>query len=451
MPFSLSMRILLIFIILCFLSKAAFANISLIRDSEIESFLQQLSDPLIKAANLQQRDVKIYIVNDDSINAFVAGGQNIFINTGLIQKFTTPDALIGVIAHEIGHIKAGHLVRASEGLNDAKKTLILSYLLGVGAIAAGSYDGGSALIMGGTHVASRMQQKYTRTQEEAADQYAIKFLDKINYPATGLINLLQYFASEFRPYADIIDEYALSHPISQKRIGLIKERSNSKSFSNIALNQILQPKMNVALAKLEGFTADVDFLLEKYQASDDNISKYILAISNHRRGNIKQAISLLNEIIESKNYFDLGFLYELRGQFLFEAGMSKESLISYSKAIKILSDDNSSLAKISFADAILASNILDQKLLELTLSYLLQAKYYEDFNPQLYLKLAKIYNKINKEGESYLALANYNLLLEEQDKAKKYASKAKEIYKANNNKSGLLRADDMLKISIEED
>ena len=151
-------KIKFLFIIICFFSNNAFANISLIRDSEIEDFVSQIVNPLLKVADLDPDNVSIHIVDDNSINAFVAGGQNIFINTGLITKFDNPDALIGVIAHEIGHIKAGHLARFNEGIDSAKKALMLSYLLGVGAIASGSYDGGSAMIRGGSHIANRINQ-----------------------------------------------------------------------------------------------------------------------------------------------------------------------------------------------------------------------------------------------------------------------------------------------------
>ena len=215
---------------------AAFADASLIRDAETEKFLHQLADPIFTAAGLNPHDIKIYIVNDMSINAFVSGGQNVFINTGLIRKFKTPDALIGVIAHETGHITAGHLARSSEGAKKAEGAMLLSYLLGIGAVVAGAPDAGTAIIMGGNQTAQRMYMKFTRTQEEAADQHAIAYLDKMSYPASGLITLLEFFETEMIGYKGQIDEYTLSHPVSKKRIELIKERTKDRNFSDKEIN-----------------------------------------------------------------------------------------------------------------------------------------------------------------------------------------------------------------------
>src|SRR3990167_8557881 len=171
----------------------AFANLSLIRDAETAKFLRALSQPIFKEAGLNSQNIKIYIVNDDSINAFVSGGQNVFINTGLIRKYNTPNALIGVIAHETGHITAGHLARSAEGAKEAQNAMLLSYLLGIGAAISGAPDAGAAVILGGSQSAQRLYMKFTRTQEEAADAHAIEYLDKMRYPADGLIKLLEFY------------------------------------------------------------------------------------------------------------------------------------------------------------------------------------------------------------------------------------------------------------------
>ena len=137
-------------------------NPSLIRDAETEKFLRELARPIFLAANLNPDNISIYIVNDNSLNAFVSGGQNVFINTGLIRKYATPDTLVGVLAHESGHIAAGHLARSKEGAESAQGAMLLSYLLGVGAALGGSPDAGLALIMGGSDSANRLYMKYTR-------------------------------------------------------------------------------------------------------------------------------------------------------------------------------------------------------------------------------------------------------------------------------------------------
>lgn len=430
-----------------FLPQNSFANISLIRDAETEKFLHDLTNPIFKAADLNAENIKIYIVNDDGINAFVSGGQNVFINTGLIRKFKTPDALIGVIAHESGHIAAGHLARSSEGEKEAQSAMFLSYLLGVGAAVAGSPDAGMALIAGGSQTAQRIFMKFTRTQEEAADQHAVAYLDKMHYPADGLVNLLEFFESEMIGYKDQLDEYLMSHPISRKRIGLIKTRTAEKNFSDKKINKKLQPEMDRVLAKLEGFIENPDNLLQKYKNQNDDVANYIKSIAFFRKGKADEALNLLNEII-IKNPKD-GFLFELRGEILFGSGRVEDSIISYNQAIKLLSGEDSTLAKISFSSSILALKKNDETLIKLAIKRLEEAKEIENENPFLFRQLASAYSKIGDEGRSLLALAELNLLTGDKEKCRKFAKEAKEKL-AKSEKMELLRADDLIELGKDD-
>jgi predicted Zn-dependent protease len=425
----------------------SFANVSLIRDAETEKFLRNLTNPIFKAADLNAENIKIYIVNDDGINAFVSGGQNVFINTGLIRKFKTPDALIGVIAHESGHITAGHLARSSEGEKEAQGAMFLSYLLGIGAAVAGSPDAGMALIAGGSQTAQRIFMKFTRTQEEAADQHAIAYLDKMRYPADGLVNLLEFFESEMIGYKDQLDEYLLSHPISRKRIELIKTRNAGKNFSDKKINQKLQPEMNRVLAKLDGFIENPDNLLQKYKNQNDDVANYIKSIAFFRKGKADEALKLLDEII-IKNPKD-GFLFELQGEILFGSGRVEDSIISYNQAIKLLPKEDSTLAKISFSSSILALKKNDKDLIGLAIKRLEEAKEIENENPFLFRQLAAAFSKINDEARSLLALAELNLLTGNKEKCRKYAKEAKEKFDKSA-KYELLRADDLIELGGEE-
>lgn len=427
-----------------FLAKNSCAEPSLIRDAETEKFLHSLADPIFKAADLNAKNIKIYIINDDSINAFVSGGQNVFINTGLIRKYSTPDALIGVIAHETGHIVGGHLARSKEGAADAEGAMMLSYLLGIGAIVAGSPDAGSALILGGSQTAERLYTRFTRTQEEAADQYAVKFLDRLSYPADGLVKLLEFFESQMIGYKDQIDEYLLSHPISQKRIDLIKARTADKHYSDKKTNQKLQRPMNLVLAKLEGFIDNPDYLLKKYQNDDGEIAIYVKSIALFKKGKIDESLNLLDKVI-AKNSTN-GFLFELRGQILFESGHVEDSIIAYNQSLKLLDREDSPLIKIAFASAILALKKNDAELINLAIKNLDEAKEAEDENPFLFKQLAKGYSKINDEGRSLLALAEFNLLIGNNDKCEKLAKEAKD--KLNKSaKIEFLRADDLIELA----
>ncbi len=429
-------------------SAAKAQGLSMIRDAQSEKFLQQLAAPIFASAKLDANNIKIYIVDDDEINAFVSGGQNIFINSGLIRKYKTPDALIGVIAHEVGHISAGHLARSGEGLEQANGAMILSYLLGAGAIAAGAPDAGVALIAGGSNSAQRIYAKYTRNQEEAADNHAIKYLEDINYPADGLLKLLEFFERQMIGYQGQIDEYLLSHPISKKRIEAIKFLTKDKKFSNKKINQILQPQMNLVLAKLEAFMDDAEIVLEKNRNQNDELSNYKKSIALFRKGKMAESLDLIDRIISKKNKGsqDLGFLLELKGQILFESGEVAEAAIFYDKAIKILDAKDSSQAKISFASAILSLVKNDKTLLKLALTRLEEAMIFEEENSFLFKQLANAYDKMSDEPRSLLALARYNLLIGDKEKCQKYAKLAKEKL-PKNSKSELLQAEDLIQDS----
>ncbi len=443
----------LAFLILIFLSGKAFtqdSGLSLIRDAQTEKFLRELSYPVFKAANLDPNNIKIYIVNDDSINAFVSGGQNMFINTGLIRKYNTPDALIGVVAHETGHIAAGHLARSGEGQEQAEGAMLLSYLLGAGAIVAGSADAGMALIAGGSNTAQRLYMKYTRNQEEAADGHAIEYLDKISYPADGLIKLLEFFEQEMVGYKGQIDEYLLSHPVSRKRIDVIKAKTAEKNFSDKKINQKLQGEMNVVIAKLEAFIENPEYILAKYHNNNSDLAKYEKSIALFRKGQWQKSLEILDALIAANSVGELPFLYELRGQILFESGKVDEATISYDKTIKMLKTEDSSQARIAFASAILSLKTNDKDLINLAIKRLEEAKPFEEDNGFLFRQLASAYDKIGDNGRSYLALAEYNLVIGNKEKCRKYLKLAKENL-PKTAKSELLHLDDISQLVKEDD
>lgn len=437
------MRLLLkttIFLVFCLFSLSSKAAIALIRDAQTEKFLRDLCRPIFLAADLKPDEIDIFIVNDSSINAFVSGGKKIFINTGLITKYNTPDALIGVIAHEVGHIKGGHIARSSEEMRRAGSTMLLSYLLGIGAFIAGSPEAGQGIILGGSNIAEKLYLKFSRTQEEAADRYALQYLSKIKYPAGGLIELLEFFHSQYRGYQGQIDEYAMSHPISSKRIDYLKHNAPN-GFSDRKINAELMPQMRWVLLKLEAFTRNPDEILQKYQKSSNISAKYAKSIAFFRQGRVKKSLKLLNQVILA--HPNDGFLYELQGQIEYESGLVKDSIISYQKAIKLLENRDSSQAKIYFSSAILALKSNDLKLIKLAIANLKSAQKYEQESPFLHKNLANAYHEIGEEGLSYAALAEYNFLIGQDKKALKYISTAKKHLKS---KIELLKLDDLEKI-----
>ncbi len=430
-----------------FFNSSCYAQFALIRDAQTEKFLRELCDPIFVSAKLNPDDISIYVVNDSTINAFVSGGQNIFINTGLIRKYETPNALIGVVAHEVGHITSGHIARSSEEIQSATTTMFLSYLLGIGAVIAGSPEAGQGIILGGSDFAQKLYLKFSRTQEEAADRHALQYLEKIDYPPSGLVELLEFFETQNRGYQGQINEYAQSHPISRKRIDYLKSNIKKKSDDK-KINQKLQPQMNIVLAKLEAFIDNPDLVIKKYENDESEIANYEKAIAFYRKGKTAQALELLDKIIlENKND---GFLYELKAQILYESNNVSEAILVYKKAIDLLSNRDSSQAKIYFATAILSLKNNDLSLIKMAIKNLKEAQKFENDNPFLFKQFANAYNKIGDEARSFAALAEYNFLVGDTEKAQKYGETAKEKFEENKNnnsaKSDLLRLDDLLEL-----
>jgi predicted Zn-dependent protease len=433
-------------IVIFFLAKNSYAEISLLRDAETERFLYEISQPIFIAAKLNPKNIKIYIVNDNSLNAFVMGGQNVFINTGLIRKYSTPETLIGVIAHETGHISSGHLARSSEKMQDAQSAMLLSYLVGIGAIIKGSPEAGQAIIFGGNQTAQRVYMKFTRQQEEAADNCAIEYLDKIAYPADGLIKILEFFKQETIGYQGQIDEYLLSHPVNQKRIDLIKTKNANKNYSAKRINQRVQKMMDRVLAKLEGFMDNPDSILEKYKNNHEDLANYKKSIALHRKGKSKEAFEML-DLYLNKNQQD-GFLLELKAQMLFESGKIEEAIIIYNQALKYLKKEDSSSIKISFAAAILSLKQDDSDLVNVAIKNLESAKELEEDNPMIFKYLASAYNKNKNETKSLIALAEFNFLLNKNEKCKTLAQLAKE-QSSKLDKEDIVRCDDLIELCKE--
>lgn len=367
-------------------------------------------------------------------------------------KFKTPDALIGVIAHETGHIAAGHIARSSEEMKDAGNAMLLSYLLGIGALISGAPDAGQAILLGGSQAAERMFLKYTRGQEEAADRHAAQYLAKLHYPANGLVELLEFFDHEMIGYKGKIDEYALTHPVSKKRIEYLKSNFVGTNFSDEEWNKKLQPKMDIILAKLEGFIESPDSLLKKYRNQNDDIAKYVRAVALHRKGESRRALKLLDEVI-AKNKQD-GFLYEVKAQLLFESGNVSDSILAYSKSINLLEPRDGASIKISFALAILTLPTNDYSLINLAIKRLKEAQAFEEDNPFLFREFASAYHKNGDEARSALAWGEYYFLTGDKEKARKYAKIAKEKFAEQKNqdaiKTDLVKLDDLLESAKDE-
>ena len=196
---------------------------SLIRDAEIEDTIRAYAAPLLEAAGLGEDAVRLYIVNDPNINAFVAGGPNLFLSSGMLTAAEEPGEIIGVLAHEIGHIAGGHLVRTRDAMENASAEMILATVLAAGAIIAGEGEVGSAILSGGQAIAQQSFLRYSRTQEQSADQAAVRLLERTGQSATGLLRMFQRLEERERLAISEVNSYASTHPLTRDRIRFIRD------------------------------------------------------------------------------------------------------------------------------------------------------------------------------------------------------------------------------------
>ena len=252
--------------VLVFNAQSATARgISMLRDAEIEDTIATYAKPIFAAANLDPTAVNIHIINDPTLNAFVAGGQRLFLNSGLILATENPNQLIGVIAHETGHISGGHLARTHEALRNARVQTILAMLLGAAAaVASGKGEAAAAVIAGGTGTAQRLFLKYSRTQEAAADQAALAILDATSQSATGLLEFFEILGHQDALLTESQDPYLRSHPLTRDRVATVSAHvAQSRHSAKPDPPKFIEAHKRVK-AKLFGFLYRPERTLRRY-------------------------------------------------------------------------------------------------------------------------------------------------------------------------------------------
>ena len=376
------------------------ANAGLIRDAEIESTLRLYADPIFQEAGIPPEDIRIFIIADPAINAFVAGGLNMFFHTGLIRNTKNPSELIGVIAHETGHIAGAHLSQLREKSNRALLGSILGVIAGAAAAAGGSANAAGGLILGGTQLSQRQLLSEIRVNESSADQAALTFLDALDISATGMLSLFETLRRNESGLPGSKDPYIRSHPLTTERITAMR---NHITASDIPAGQVPEDfNMRHArmLAKLVAFTESPDITLRLYPESDTSVAaRYARAIAAFRNQQLSVALSGMNALIkESPNdpYF-----YDTKAQMLFENGKLAEAEKAYARASTLKSD--SALILTDYAKTIIAQDTPSS--LPRAIALLERSREIDDSYSATWRELAIAYGKQGRLGLSYEALA----------------------------------------------
>ena len=307
---------------------------SILRDAETEALLRDISRPLIVAAGLQPENVKVVILGNPEINAFVAGGQIVYIHSGLFVSAENVNELQGVIAHELGHITGGHILRAQEGATQATGIMILSLLLGAAAIAAGAGEAGMGVIAAGQQAALGRFLSFTRVQESSADQAGATFLSRAGISGRGSIAFFERLQNlEFRMNIAQDNTYQRTHPVSGERIAALLQRYQSDPAWDRRTDPALEERFRRVRGKLSGFVDDPALVLRRYPMSDHSVqAHYARAYAYHRTGHPDEANAEVAALIAGAPH-DPYFL-ELQGQVLLESGHPTEAVTALREAVQ---------------------------------------------------------------------------------------------------------------------
>ena len=326
-------------------------SVSLIRDAEIEWVIRDWSEPIFRAAGLNPDAITVHLVDDRSLNAFVAGGQRIFINTGLLQRVRTPNELIGVIAHETGHIAGGHLARFHDATKNATATSILGMVLGAAAMIAGAPQAAGAALLGSQQIAQRSFLQFTRTQESSADQAAATYLQDTGQSVQGLVDFLGVLGDQEALLSSRQDPYVRTHPLSRERVSALENRAARQGQVR---PDSATDKLHLALiqAKLDGYLNGLQATLRKWPESDNSLpARYARAFAYYRSADMNRALPLVDSLIADQP--DYAFFHELKGQILLESGRVGDSIPPYRDAVRLAPQE--SLLQTGLAQALLAT------------------------------------------------------------------------------------------------
>ena len=328
---------------------------SVLRDAETEALLQDMAAPLVEAAGLEPGNVDIVLINDPSINAFVAGGQVVYLHSGLIQAADTANEVQGVIAHELGHITGGHIVRFSEGVSAATGITLLSLLLGAVAAAAGSGEAAVGIMQAGQRAALGRFLAFSRVQEASADAAGVKYLSEAGISGRGSLSFFGKLQNqEFRYGRSQDDEAAFTrtHPLSGDRIATLRESYQADPAWDAPGDAGLEARFQRAKAKLTGYLSEPKRVIQAFPLSRTDVpARYARAYAYHRDAQVELALAETEALVALDS--ETPYFLELQGQILLESGRPKEALAPLRKATELTS--NHPLIASVFGHALIAT------------------------------------------------------------------------------------------------
>jgi predicted Zn-dependent protease len=414
----------------------------LIRDAEIERTLKAMATPIFKAAGYRPNSINLFILNDRTLNAFVVNGSNMFLHTGLLETLETPEELLAVIAHETGHIAGGHETRRQITSRSARGPALLGLLVGIAAGVAGGGGAAAAAIAGSQSAVGRVLLRYNRSEEAAADQAALEFLDRANIDPSGMTNVLERFRGQEVFNIGRIDPFVLSHPLSTERLQLIERRvaeTAGKTFPPDADRAYWHGRMR---AKLAGFLDNPTQVLNRLEDEPETEEVlYSKAVALYRLPALPEALAATDRLIALRPADP--FFNELKGQILFETGHGEQAVPFYRNAVRFAPGEP--LLGAGLGRALLSLNRPDAD--AEALEVLQDARRHDLGDAAALRDLATAYSRAGNQGMASLATAERYALTGNIKDAMVHARHAAAAMPEGS--PGWLRAQDILSLNIE--
>lgn len=419
------------------------AGIPMIRDAEIEQLLRDYTAPIFRVAGLTDQNIHVVIIDDKSFNAFVMDAHRIFINVGALMQAKTPNQVIGVLAHETGHIVGGHLSKIRQELANVQTAALVGLLLGVGAIVAGARSGntdtgniGMAAITAPQALGLNRLLAYQRAQEESADRAGVRFLTMTGQSAKGMYDTFKHFADESLFSAQGINPYFQNHPMPQERMAALTELVKTPYWAKKDPPE-LQFRHDMMRAKLFGFTERPATILAHYPSTDISLpARYARAISAYRFGDPRNAIAQIDSLLQAMP--NNPYIYELKGQALLEGGHPADAVAPLRRAAQLA--PSAPLIHMLLAQALVATN--DAKSADEAISLLHAAILKEPEVADAYTTLAMAYAHKNNLADADLASAQAAFARGDNKTARELAERAKQRFPIGS--PGWVRADDIV-------
>jgi len=381
-------------------------GLPIIRDTEIENLLRDYATPILRAAGLAKQNIKVVVLNDRTFNAFVMDGRHIFINAGALFDAKTPNEVIGVLAHETGHLAGGHLQRLREQLASAQTASIIALLAGIGVAVAGARagsGGGDVLgpaIMAPQTAIQRSLLSYVRTQEDQADHAGVKFLNATHQSPRGMVDLFKRLADESLYQSRFVDPYLQTHPMPAERVATLQQIAKASPYWDKKDSPELQLRHDMMRAKLSGFLEEPGTVARRFPATDHSLpARYARAISSYRHADLRNALAQIDGLIQAEP--NNPYFYELKGQALLESGKAAESVPPLRRAVAL--SHGAPLIDALLGQALVATN--NRAVAGEAVTLLKSAIQRDDGLPGAYVQLAMAYGRKGDLAEADLASA----------------------------------------------